>query len=175
MSDRSKFTMNRARLVILLFAVLTGGFILWYRWSATPPTDAFLIDEFRSQKAVYERLRDMLQGDESLRRVASWGVQLSNSPIVIVPQNGGFPLGRYKEYMTLLSKVNGLAASRSGGSHPTFCVFLWASGWAGDTDHRAICWLPQDAENNAIESSAKNQVPRFSFLHIEERWFLQKG
>lgn len=39
------------------------------------PSDQALLAKFKSKKAAYARLRDLLQKDENLNRLVGWGVE----------------------------------------------------------------------------------------------------
>ena len=142
-----------------------------YRWMAAivafgagcgAPSDQALIAKFKSNKTAYVRLRDMLQKDENLSRLAKWGVALNDRGGTSKPPNSTFPLDRYNQYLQLLKEAGGLGASRSSGKPPYLCIVVYAAGWAGDARHASICWIEPRTEG----------APRGS--QIEEDWYLLK-
>jgi hypothetical protein len=109
---------------LLLMAMLSGAFF-YTRFRTTPPRESVLIANFQTHRAAYERLREMLQDDRQLLRVASWGVETTKSVSPHMPPEGDFPVVRYNEYLALLREVGGLGASRGRGEHPdSVCVMM---------------------------------------------------
>jgi hypothetical protein len=142
-----------------------------YRWMAAvvalsvgcgAPSDQALIAKFRSNKAVYVRLRDMLQKDENLVRLANWGVELKHPKGTSKPPISTFPLDQYNQYLQLLTEAGGIGASRSSTQPPYLCILVHAAGWAGSSRHASICW---------IEIRPQGAVPA---RQIEENWYLEK-
>lgn len=165
--------------IVTPFVALMGLF--YFSLShAGPPSNEALLKTFREHKQEYEELRNLLQEDRKLRRVASWGFEIWDSPIVMTPPTAELSSARYQKYMDLLTRVHGLALSRSRGDHPDSCIFVWASGWAADTKHIAICWLEREPEKQIESDSRQASVERagehsrFVFEHIEDKWYLQK-
>jgi hypothetical protein len=109
--------------------------------SSRPPGEAKLIQGFRAHRAQFERLRDMLQADSQLVRLAAWGVQTTNSVLPCLPPKGSFPVSRYNEYLDLLKHVGGSAVSRGEGRDANPNILLWASGFAGETRHIGLSWM----------------------------------
>jgi hypothetical protein len=169
------FEVKRATLLVMSFVALMGLFKFSLS-HAGPPRDETLVNTFRG----HEELRNLLQEDKKLRRVASWGFEIWDSPIVMTPPTAELSSARYQKYMDLLAKVHGLALSRSRGDHPDSCIFVWASGWAADTEHIAICWLDHEPEKQPESDSRqateerREKHSRFVFEHIEDKWYLQK-
>jgi hypothetical protein len=126
------------------------------------PSDQALIAKFKSNKTAYVRLRDMLQKDENLSRLAYWGVELNHPYGTSKPPDSTFPLDRYNQYLQLLEEAGAVGASRSS-TQPFFpCILVFADGWAGDTRHASICWIA-----NRPEWAARGR-------QIEEDWYLEK-
>jgi hypothetical protein len=143
------------------------------RFRSRPPSEAALITNFKNHRATYERLRDMLAGDDHLLRIADWGVETDSG--LEEPHAGTFPALRYDEYLALLREVDAKGASRGGGKTGVPCVLVWASGFAADTRHRSICWLTQQPENQVasldeFESTPKPRKPVYE--HIDTGWYI---
>ncbi|HEX4385312.1 MAG TPA: hypothetical protein VH083_20270 [Myxococcales bacterium] len=137
--------------------------------SSLPPSDKALMAAFKANKPVYEQLRGMLQHEDPLiTMVADWGVMRGES--TIRPEDlrlpgASFPAERYDEYMRLLKKIGGLSVSRFRAPDPQIRILVWASGFAGDTIHEAICWQPDEQELARLHDYYKP---------IEESWFVYR-
>jgi hypothetical protein len=127
-------------------------------------SDEDLVRQFEENRAAYDRLRDLLVDDVSLRNVGRSGVQMEDSPIYVAPPTALISIAKYQEYMDLLKSTGGTRASRSVGLHPAICIGVAAEGWAGDTRHKNICWRD--------EPLAKDS--RFTDKLIERSWYLEK-
>src|SRR5512133_1108961 len=112
-----------------------------FGWSALPPRESALIDQFRVNRSAFESLKQLLVEEAGPIDVAKWGVRTRQSPLVALPPAGDFPLARYEKYLALLSRTGGKIASRGAGACPDTCVLVWGAGWAGDTQHVAVCSL----------------------------------
>ena len=126
--------------------------------------DDELVRRFEENRAAYDRLRDLLVDDVSVRDVGKSGVQMEDSPIHVAPPTPLISTARYQEYMDLLKSTGGTRASRSQGLHPAICVGVTAEGWAGDTRHKNICWR----EGSLAKDS------HFTDTLIESNWYLEK-
>jgi hypothetical protein len=132
-----------------------------------PPKETQLLQSFHAHRADYQRLQVMLLSDQRLLRVANWGVDTTDSGIVRPPQ-GGFPLDRYDEYLSLLKSTGGAWAFRDRGDQPgAVGVGIWASGFGGDTKHIEICWLRSEPFSQTKEPPAR-------YEHIEGNWYIRK-
>jgi hypothetical protein len=120
-------------------------------------------------------LRDMLQADGNLRRVASWGIDRKNPFFLGYPSEENYSLERFNLYLSLLKQVDGKVAYRQEGEHPDPGIVVWAWGWAGNTKHIGICWLDQAPTNQiATLDGHWSQGPdrQSAFKHIDENWYL---
>jgi hypothetical protein len=116
----------------------------------------------------------MLLADDGLERVASWGVETTNSAIT-KPPAGNFPVSRYNEYVSLLKDIDGEGAFRDRGQNPDVGISVWASGWAGDTRHIAIYWLSHKPSNEvaSLDDFYRTPKPRRPvFRHLDGNWYL---
>jgi hypothetical protein len=68
-----KTIFNRLAIAFLFVVVAFGGCI--YYFAPRPPKETKMIQNFNEHRADFEKLRDMLQVDTNLTRVASWGVE----------------------------------------------------------------------------------------------------
>ena len=167
--------MKRLRVIFLSFVVVLGGVLLYVHSNSKPPKEGKLIENFRAHRDAYERLRDMLQADDQLLRVASWGVETTTSGINVPPE-GDFPVGRYNEYLALLRETGGIGAFRGRGAHPdSVSIGVWASGWAADTRHVHICWVDHEPANQVASMEDYYQTPKPRhpvFRHIDGNWYI---
>jgi len=167
--------MKRTIVIFLSAVVVLGGIFLYVRASNTPPGEKKLVESFHAHRTDYERLRDMLQADEQLVRVASSGVETTESPVMHIPPEGGFPTSRYNDYLVLIKQIGGISAFRRRGEHPEVGIGMWASGWAGNTRHVEICWLDQEPTNqtHSLDDYYLTPKPRSPvFRHIDGNWYL---
>jgi|HubBroStandDraft_3_1064219.scaffolds.fasta_scaffold347966_2 hypothetical protein len=163
-------------IVVTLCAVLAFAGVALFFPHRSPPKEAQVIQNFYTHRAAFERLRDMLLNDRKLVRLADWGAQTTTSMGTSEHPTGDFPVDRYKQYLVLLKEVGGIGAHRDGSdSQPDACVWIYASGWAGDTRHLDVCWETQ-APTNQIASlddfyrTSKQRKP--VFRHIDGDWYL---
>jgi len=161
--------------IALSFVALLGGAFIYVWSSSRPPRESKLIENFRAHRAAYERLRDMLEADQQLLRVASWGVETTKSGINRPPE-GDFPIGRYNEYLALLRETGAIGTDRGRGAHPeSVSILVWALGWAGDTRHVEICWVehPPANEVSNLDDYYRTPKPRSPvFRHVDGNWYL---
>ena len=130
---------------------------------------------FNQHRATYERLRTMLLSDSKLVGVADWGVETTDSPFAEVPPQGGFAVGRYREYLSLLSTLKAKAGARIGGVNPEVRILVWASGFASDTRHIAICWVekPPLTQTDSLDVFYRSPKPRHPvYKHIDGNWYI---
>lgn len=144
--------------------------------SPKPPKESELIKNFYANRVAYERLRDMLQADKQVVRLASWGVETTNSVVTCVPPVANFSVERYNEYMALLKQVGGLAASRHEGENADPSILVWGRGWAGKTRHIGICWHEQEPTNqvtslDSYRSRRDGGERQVVYRHIDEKWY----
>ena len=119
-----------AKIGITVLAITAALFsLLWVQ--SIPPRESALISDFRANRMAYGKLRDLLQTDNSIIRVAPWGVQTADSPIPFLPPKGGVLSQRFTEYLSLLKDAHALGAARSRGENPEVCIQMWGSGWGG--------------------------------------------
>ncbi len=165
--------------VTVLLTALGLMLLLAYLVRPKRPRESELIKNFYAHRVAYEQLRDMLQTDKDVVRLASWGVETTNSLVVVHPSEGGFSADRYREYMTLLHQVGGLVASRRRGQPADPSIIVWAWGWAGNTRHIGICWKETEPTNQvaSLDDYRGRRDPRewqFVYKHIDEKWYLWK-
>jgi len=162
--------------ILLLFVAVLCGLFVYVFPSGKPPKERKVVENFYAHRTAYERLRDMLQEDKQLLRVAGWGVETSTSGPHRVEPGGDFPINRYNEYLMLLSQIGGKGAFRARGEHPDLVgVLVWATGWGGDTRHVEICWIDHEPTNQVASLDDYYQMPkprRPVFRHIDGNWYL---
>ena|ERR1035437_2540795 len=160
--------------IAFLFVVVgIGGCV--YCFAPRPPKEAKLIKNFNDHRAAFEELRDMLQADGHLLRVASWGVETTKPFFLGYPSEGNFPTDRFNKYLALLKQVNGTWAYRNEGENPDPGIGLWGWGWAGNTRHIVICWKDQAPTNQIVTLDGyrgRGSNREVVFRHIDEKWYL---
>lgn len=149
------------RIVLPLLAVL--GIVL-YSAMPIPPKEIKLLQNFYTNRAAFEQLRDMLQVDQ-VSLVSRWGVMTNDS------YDTNFPAHRFKEYLDLLKRVGGHEAGRRKGQYPHYFITQWDWGWAGDSKHISICWVDQVPTNQipTLEGQYGRRHP--AYRHIEANWY----
>jgi len=151
------------RLALIVLGLVFAAVAL-LSWHAKPPSDHKLIQRFVATKSAYQRLRDMLADEPSVRDVMDSGVQMSDSSIFVVPPTSQVSSTKFKEYLDLLHAAGGIRIGRSEGSNPNICIAVWADGWAADSRHKNICWI-----GDPIPSQG-----RFRRKPIEDHWYLEQ-
>lgn len=162
-----------ALITSLLLIALCSAFSYLYV-AGIPPDETKLIANFNAHREVYERLREMLLADKTLRRVAAWGVETEKAIGPQIPPDG-LPVERYKEYLQLLKELGAEGATRGDEPSSGSCILVWSAGFAGDTRHLEICWSrsepsPQVASLKDFYRTPKPRQP--VFRKIEGNWYL---
>ena len=164
-----------------ILAALVVAAILWHL-SNVPPSENALIANFQAHRSSYERLRLYLQAEAQLDRLASWGIQANRSWTSFIPPQGDFPRTRFDEYLSLLKEVHGTDVFRTHGAHSELCVGMWGLGFAGSTEHIAVCWLEDTVPGKQVSSidnidwDVGNPTGRRQYLYrkIEGDWYLRR-
>jgi hypothetical protein len=128
-----------------------------------PPTDQALIQRFTEKRATYDQLRDLMGADDKLRVVATWGFQTFASPLILRPPTSDLSLARYTQYLSNLKLLRATRVYRSERRPSDVCIDAWGAGWAGDTRHVDICWLPRQT----LEAANAR-------VRIAGNWFITK-
>ena len=134
--------MKRIAIVVSAIAGTLAILVWWLLCGGGPPKEAKLIENFYAHRASFERLRDMLQSDQQLHRLADWGVDTDKG--ISKPPAGNFPIDRYNRYLALLKETGGIGAARGEGVHADTTVLLWATGFAGGAAHVGVCWMDRE-------------------------------
>jgi hypothetical protein len=87
-------------ITLLFFAAALGGCI--YFFAPLPPKESKLIQNFNQHRATFMQLRDMLQSDTNLARIANWGVETRAPFFLGFPPENVFPGDRFKKYLALI-------------------------------------------------------------------------
>jgi len=167
-----------ATAVLICFALALGLVVIMVILlpHKSPPREKQVVEDFYVHRVAFERLRDMLIEDKNLVRVADWGVQTTTSMATKERPTGDFPADRYSQYLALLKEVGGIGAHRDRRDPPAdVCIWIYASGWAGDTRHLDVCWeaqvpAPQIASLEEFYKTPKPRKP--AFRHVESNWYL---
>ena len=156
--------MNKTIKILALFfgtcILLFIGFVIFI--APRPPTEAALLENFNTHRAVFEQLRDMLEADTNLRRVAKWGVETQKPLFLGYPSEANFPTNRFQQYLTLLKQANGYMGVREDGEHADVGVVVWARGFGGDTRHIWFYWMDKTPTNRED----------ITFKLINQNWYL---
>ena len=173
--------MKRTPLRLLL--AVASAVCAWYllREFNAPPSDEVLTKNFQDRRLAYERLRDLLLADGTVLDVADWGVRTAGSPLAFKPPVAALSMERYHQYLALLKETGGERVGRSESGLAEACVAVWANGFAGDTRHESVCWLPQppldlvatlaEIEKQSASAGGKRTVV---FKHMESNWYLER-
>ena len=171
------------RAAIILFSIvgasvlLISGVFLGLRYFMRPPSEAKLLANFHTHRAAFEQLRDMLQEDKQINRLAEWGVHVQEGGIS-KPPAGNFPVERFQRYLTLLKEADAIGVSRDDSPHPYLSVLVWASGFAGDSVHISICWTYDEVPRqvpNFDDYYRTHKAPAgtdWVCRHIDGNWYL---
>jgi hypothetical protein len=169
-------TLKRPAIMFVCASVVLVGLFVYALPSYSPPHEKGLMENFYSHRAAYENLRQMLQENKQLLRVASWGVETSDAVGIHHPPEGGFPLDRYHDYVALLRQTGSKEAFRAKGDDAGLvCVTMWASGWAADTRQTGICWAERAPSTQVSSLDGyfhRHEKPRLAFRHVVENWYL---
>jgi RimJ/RimL family protein N-acetyltransferase len=133
---------KRIAIIVSAIAGMLAILLWWLLCSGGPPKEAKVIQDFYAHRASFERLRDMLQADQQLQRLADWGVETDKG--ISKPPAGDFPMERYNSYLALLRETGGIGVARGKGVHADPDVLLWATGFAGDAVHVGVCWMDRE-------------------------------
>ena len=156
--------MNRDGSLASAVSAIAAGLLLLLSACGRSPSDQELVQRFEENRAVYERLRDLLLGDTNLKGVTPFGVQMADSPIYVTPPTPLISSAKFQDYMDLLKAAGGTRAGRSDGLHPVICIGVYVGGWYGDTRHKNICWR---------ETPLAKGGP-FTDKLIERNWYLEE-
>jgi hypothetical protein len=165
----------RIAIAVLAIIVVFFALILWFHIATQPPNEAVTIANFRTHRAVYDKLREMLLADNDLVRVADWGVETADSVVPQLPPQGKFPADRFQNYVSLLGEIGAKGAFRTHDTPTEIGVQVWASGFAGDTRHINICWREDHPTNQvaSLDEFYRSPKPRKSaYRHIEGNWYI---
>ncbi len=149
-----------------IFKLLAMAFlcvvVLIFFFAPRPPKEAKLIQNFNEHRIAFEQLRDMLQADTNLSRVASWGVDTRQPQFLGYPTEQNFPTKRFLQYLALLQQANGYVGVRSDGNHADVGVVIWGRGFAGSTRHIWIYWMDKPPTNREA----------ITYTQIDHNWYL---
>ena len=166
--------MKRIVLILACVATVLAGLVLCLWLSTRPPKETALLQNFREHRVSFELLREMLQADTNLNRLATWGVDTERKGIS-KPPDGNFSLERFNKYLALMKEVG---AGMVGRSDDNASIGLWASGFGGDIVHIKISWEKQ-APTRQVASLQQyyrdHKAPPgndWIYQHIEGNWYL---
>ncbi len=175
----SQLRISVKRIVVMFVSFVAGalGLFIYVLPSNKPPPEKKLIENFYAHRAAYERIRDMLQEDRQLLRVASSGVETTNSVGIRKPPEGGLSVNRYNEYLALLRETGAKSGFRSMGERSECAgVLLWGGGWGdGNTRHVGLYWMDYKPNNQvgSLDVYYRNPArPRGVFRQIDGSWYL---
>lgn len=154
---------------------------LFFRDSNVPPSDEVLIKNFGEKKLAYERLRDLFLADGKVLLIADWGVETPGSVLSVKPPIAELSLVRYDQYLALLKDIGGKVVARSEVGLSEACIYVWTYGFAGETQHEAVCWLNQAPPGQVArldeigQRSAGADGKRTTvYRHLESNWYLER-
>jgi hypothetical protein len=163
---RSRMTVLAKKNIKLLGIIFFFGIVAFggcvFLTLPRPPKEDKLIQIFNDHRTAFEQLRDMLQADTNLCRVARWGVETRRPFFLGYPSEANFPTNRFQQYLALLKQANGYVGVRSGGDHADVGIAVWGWGFAGNTRHIWIYWVNETPTNHE----------RVAFKQIDHSWYL---
>ena len=159
-----KKTIKRLAIALLFVVVAFGGCI--YCFAPRPPTEAKLIQNFNEHRIAFEQLRDMLQADTNLSRVASWGVETRKPFFLGYPTENNFSTNRFNQYLALLKQANGYVGVRYQEDRADVGIIVWGWGFAGNTRHISISWM------NEVPTNYESNYEGVAFKQIDHSWYL---
>ena len=164
-------------MIILTPWLLIFGGTCVFIWNVTkldPPKEALLIQNFYEHRVAFEQLRDMLQADTNLSRVAVWGIDRSKPFFLGYPMEQDFPLDRFHKYLVLLKQAGGKVATRRAGAQADPGIVVWGWGFAGNTRHIGFCWLDRKPTNQipALDGYRSHSEDSVAYHHIDSNWYI---
>lgn len=176
MMIRLPIRVKRVAIISALVIAVLVGVISYFLFRAGYPAEAKLLEDFRTHRASFERLRDMLPADAQVHRLADWGVETDKG--IFKPPAGGFPRERFDNYLATLKEIGGIGVSRGPGVHGEAIVDLWASGFGGDTVHVGICSMdgsPSRQIASLDQYYRDHKAPPgndWIYQHIDGDWYI---
>ena len=170
--------MKRAAIISGLILAGLVGLLCFIHHVTRPPSEAKLLRIFHDHRTTFDQLHDMVEMDTNLSRLAEWGVEIDNGAI-FRPPNGNFPADRFNRYLALLKEAQVIGIGRGNGAKPELMFLTWASGFAGDTVHVAICWenVPLERQTASMDEYYRTHHSNgatygWVYQHIEGNWYL---
>lgn len=170
--------MKRRSVILLSFVALLFGFALLIYCIGGPPEENKLLKRFYERRTSFERIRDMLQADESVLSISQRGITTKGG--TFKPPLGNVSTERYSKYLELLGDVHAIEAARwrTDLSQQRLAVVVWASGFAGSTVHIGVCWTDRPPSRQVSSLDAFFRNPTISvgqgwvYRHIDSNWYL---
>ncbi len=126
---------------------------------------------FVAHRGVFLTLAAMMQEDDRIDKVASWGVLVKESLLTVHPPAEAMSGERYASYLSNLGVVSGTSIYRM--LEPSaICITMRSSGWASDTSHSSICRFAQIKAPDAFNLPGKGGR-NFSFSRLEGEWYIE--
>jgi hypothetical protein len=126
-----------------------------------PPSDEEVLRQFTQDSATYQRVITMLAADTNIGAITAdflWrvGQVHGNASAAEV----GITEARLAEYRRLLGALRVSSLHRWAPHEVVFLI--WARGFAGNTHHRGIAWLPEPT----------SPIPWMRFRLIATPWYM---
>jgi hypothetical protein len=144
--------------------------------SWAPPNQKSIEKLFVRNRVSFEKVKSMLEEDQSVRGIATYGMLETNSPLWHSPAESGFPQQRYQAYLALLKRINTKVVMHD--RDPNEIRFLVArrgfasSGWG-------IAIVNREREPNNIiagfsefYNGSSDTKSKGAYCRIEEDWYI---
>ena len=105
--------------------------VTWLLPGERRPTDGALAASFKTNRVVFEELRDLMQANPRLGRISPSIINRTNSYVDSSPAAVGVSKDQHARYLDLLRKANATSAIHENGEF-RFMVSAWGwvdSGW----------------------------------------------
>jgi hypothetical protein len=162
--------------VALACIIVAAGVAAFFFPYKSPPKEVQLLQNFQTHRATFEQLRDMLLEDKKLVRLSNWGVQTTTAITTNERPTADFSPQRYKQYLALLKEAGAIGVHRDRSDPPAgVCIWMYASGWAGDTRHVDICWEKETPATRVASLDDFYKTPKARkpvFRQIDGNWYL---
>jgi len=139
---------RRAAWVVVFAGSLTILALACFSRPSRPPSDEEVLQQFMHDSATYQRVITMLAADTNIGTITSdflWrvGQVYGRASAAEV----GITEARLAEYRRILGALRASSLHRWAPDQVAFVT--WATGFAGNTHHRGIAWLPERTPQRA--------------------------
>jgi hypothetical protein len=152
------------RITVISLAAL-ALLLAWGVYSARPPTDRQLLQQFASHQAEMEQLREMFVADSRLKRVTKTFAQDDHFERVNLPDD------RFAQYKHLLSAAGLLGLNRTDDCI-YFSAFRWGFAGSGTAKGFAYCTAAPKSVLSSLDGKSTERRSQHYFKPIRDGWYL---